>query len=50
MTGYFLPDLKGRYFLGFRLGAAAASIATRDGVARDTESGLMDAETFSMLC
>ncbi|MBL6935466.1 MAG: EAL domain-containing protein [Alphaproteobacteria bacterium] len=50
MTGYFLPDLKGRYFLGFRLGAAPSAIAARDGVARDTESGLLDAETFAMLC
>jgi len=49
MTGYFLPDLKGRYFLGFRLGAAPSFIAARDGVACDTESGLMDAETYEQM-
>jgi len=49
LTGYYLPDLRGRYFIGMRLGAYPPRLACQEGIVRDTESGLFDAETFAGL-
>ncbi|MBT4769319.1 MAG: EAL domain-containing protein [Rhodospirillaceae bacterium] len=49
LIGYYLPDLRGRYFIGMRLGAYPPRIACQEGIVRDTESGLFDTETFAGL-
>ncbi len=46
MTGYFLPDLDGRYFLSLRMGPPLMPFERRAAAYRDTESGLLDADSF----
>jgi PAS domain S-box-containing protein len=46
MTGYYLPDLGGRYFLSLRMGPPITPRELPEGARRDAESGLFDAKTF----
>ena len=47
ITGHWLDDLGGHYFLAFRMGATTAKTASGARLARDTESGLYNADSFA---
>ncbi len=46
-AGYRLDDLKGHYFLALRTGTPARKSGAAGPLARDTESGLYDADAFA---
>ena len=46
MTGYFLPDLGGRYFPSLRMGPPLMPFEQRRKARRDAESGLLDSKSF----
>ena len=47
ITGHWLDDLGGHYFLAFRMGTGPAAKAGGSRMTRDSESGLYDADTFA---
>ncbi len=47
ITGHWLDDLGGHYFLAFRMGTGAAARAGGGRLGRDGESGLYDAGSFA---
>jgi EAL domain-containing protein (putative c-di-GMP-specific phosphodiesterase class I) len=47
ITGHWLDDLGGHYFLAFRMGTGAAAKIGGANLSRDSESGLYDADSFA---
>lgn len=47
LAGYFLPDLGGHFFLAVRISVDTLPPALADSIVRESESGLLDAESFA---